>query len=381
MKIDSYQVAFNTTHKNLNLRFQQMDVTDRKTDFANDKKATVSQVNSKELNTKYENSKLSQKLQAEILTKLHASANRGNPTKVEITTFRAEAEELNFKTKATIKAKDKEIDVNLEVNLKRSFVEQNKMTIDLTKDPLIISLDGNMPRLSDDTFKFDLDSDGTRDQISKLKKGSGFLALDLNENGKIDNGNELFGTQSGNGFMDLSKYDDDGNGWIDENDKIFDKLRIWQKNEYNDSLVTLGEVGIGAVFLGNAQTTFSMKSVETNALNGELRSSGFFLFEDGRAGIISQIDLAIKGQEQTQSKQINSIKNTLNNKEALNIYSTQDKAVSAPKKESQSDKIQAKIKALEAKLKNASTTQEAGSIQAQIVGLRSILLEFTHRGL
>lgn len=378
MKIESYQVAFNTSHKNLNINYQHMDVADTKTNFANDKKATISQATSKTLNTEFGDAKVSKELQAGIIRQLSRAASTTSATRLEISTFHAEAEELNFQTIAKIKANDKEIDINLEVNLKRSFVQQNRLSIDLTKDPLIISLDGNMPRLSDETFKFDIDSDGTRDQISKLKKGSGFLALDLNENGKIDDGSELFGTKSGNGFMDLSKYDDDGNGWIDANDKIFDKLRIWQKNEYNDSLVTLGEVGIGAIFLGNAQTTFSMKSLEDNALNGELRSSSIFLFKDGRAGVISQIDLAIKGQEKAQSEQIGVIKGTISNQKAISIYAQEDKI--SQKSESLSDNIQAKIKALESKLKTAPP-KEAGSIQAQIAGLRSILIEYIHKGL
>ena len=49
----------------------------------------------------------------------------------------------------------------------------------------------------DQTFKFDLDADGREDEISMLGKGSGFLALDKNGNGKIDDGSELFGTKSG----------------------------------------------------------------------------------------------------------------------------------------------------------------------------------------
>ncbi len=40
---------------------------------------------------------------------------------------------------------------------------------------------------------------------------------------KINDGSELFGTSSGDGFKDLATYDEDENGWIDENDSIFSK--------------------------------------------------------------------------------------------------------------------------------------------------------------
>ena len=37
---------------------------------------------------------------------------------------------------------------------------------------------------------------------------------------------KLFGTSSGDGFKDLAEYDEDGNGWIDENDSIFNRLKV-----------------------------------------------------------------------------------------------------------------------------------------------------------
>ena len=82
-------------------------------------------------------------------------------------------------------------------------------------DPLVINLDGNIAELSDQTFLFDLDGDGEMDEISELSAKSGFLALDKNGDGTINDGTELFGTRSGNGFQDLSAYDTDHNGFID----------------------------------------------------------------------------------------------------------------------------------------------------------------------
>ena len=55
--------------------------------------------------------------------------------------------------------------------------------------------------------------------------------MDRNGDGKINDGSELFGTKSGDGFKDLASYDADGNGWIDENDAIFSQLKIWTKDE------------------------------------------------------------------------------------------------------------------------------------------------------
>ena len=67
-------------------------------------------------------------------------------------------------------------------------------------DPLIVNIGSDTADVCDQTFKFDLDADGTEDEISMLGKGSGFLALDKNGDGKINDGSELFGTKSGDGF-------------------------------------------------------------------------------------------------------------------------------------------------------------------------------------
>ncbi len=206
-----------------------------------------------------------------------------------------EFESLEFSTIGRVQTDKGSLDLNLNFSMSRSFVVENRIDVFSAFDPLIINLEGGVPDLSRDTFSFDLDNDGEKDQISKLKAGNGFLALDKNEDGVINQGSELFGTLSGNGFGELSAYDEDGNHWIDESDSIFDKLQIWLKNEEtNDKeLVGLGEVGIGAIFLDSSQSEFTYKT-EMNQTLGEMRSCGIFLNEDGSCGNVSQIDFACK---------------------------------------------------------------------------------------
>ena len=159
-------------------------------------------------------------------------------------------------------------------------------------DPLVINLDNCAADISDQKFLFDIDADGDMDNISMLGKGSGFLALDQNEDGIINDGSELFGTKSGDGFADLMQYDQDGNGWIDEADEIFDKLRIWQMNEDGTStLVALGKAGVGAICLGTADTEFSLNSYD-NTNNAVIRKTGMFLYENGMVGTMQQVDMA-----------------------------------------------------------------------------------------
>lgn len=208
-----------------------------------------------------------------------------------------EREMTTFTTQGTVKCADgREINFNLNLNMSRSFQEYyeevySQVEVSLC-DPLVINLDGNVAELLDQTFFFDIDGDGEKDEVNRLGSGSGYLALDKNGDGKINDGTELFGTASGNGFADLSAYDEDGNGFIDEGDAIFDKLKIWTMDEDgNEQLVSLKEKGVGAICLKSAATDFSLND-NANAVKGMIRRSGFFLYEDGTAGSIQHVDVA-----------------------------------------------------------------------------------------
>lgn len=124
-------------------------------------------------------------------------------------------------------------------------------------DPLVIHFNGPAADLSDLRFGFDLDSDGVKEGISFLGSGSGFLVLDRNEDGRINNGTEMFGPESGHGFAELAPFDHDQNGWLDENDPIFAKLQVWIKEiSGNDYLVNVKDLNIGALFLDKIETPF-----------------------------------------------------------------------------------------------------------------------------
>ena len=212
--------------------------------------------------------------------------------------FTCEAESTTFATKGLVTTEDgRSIDFNVEVSMSRAFMQEtNLLTVEdyIKTDPLIINLDTNIASVSDQKFFFDLDADGDKEQISFAGQGSSFLALDKNGDGTINDGSELFGTKSGDGFKDLAAYDEDGNGWIDENDSIFSRLKVWTKDEEgNDYLIDLKKADVGAIYLGNAETQFSLKNDE-NKLNAEIKKTGVYLKEStGAVGTLNHVDLAI----------------------------------------------------------------------------------------
>lgn len=212
--------------------------------------------------------------------------------------FRTETESTTFASTGIVKTADgRSIDFNVEVSMSRAYMEKcNMLEVQeyIKTDPLMINLDTNIGSVSDQKFFFDLDSDGKEEEISFAGKGSGFLALDKNGDGKINDGSELFGTKSGDGFKDLAEYDEDGNGWIDENDSIYSQLKVWTKDENgNDRLIDLKDADVGAIYLRNADTQFSLKDDE-NKLNAEIKKTGIYLKEStGAVGTLNHVDLVV----------------------------------------------------------------------------------------
>ena len=212
----------------------------------------------------------------------------------------SETEETGFHANGRACTEDgRTIDYNINILMSRSYMEYMNVSIptmaDALCDPLVVNIGSDTADVRDQTFKFDLDADGTEDEISMLGKGSGFLALDKNGDGKISDGSELFGTKSGDGFGDLREYDSDGNGWIDENDDVFSKLKVWCKDKNGkDILMDLKEADIGAIFLGEQQTEFSLGGAD-GYRDGVIRSTGVFLREStGAAGTVQHVDLSLK---------------------------------------------------------------------------------------
>ena len=163
----------------------------------------------------------------------------------------------------------------------------------MRRDPLVLNFDGTAAQLSDQRFAFDLDSDGTADNLALLAGGSGYLAIDRNANDRIDSGSELFGPATDSGFGELAALDNDRNGWIDENDAAFAALRIWTPDATGDgTLETLAQRNVGAIATGNVASPFELRGAGNSNL-GAIATSGVFLTEDGRAGAVQEIDLSV----------------------------------------------------------------------------------------
>lgn len=161
-------------------------------------------------------------------------------------------------------------------------------------DPLVLDLAGNGFSTSglSRPVRFDLDADGRMDSISVPTGDDALLALDRNGNGRIDDGRELFGDQHGaaNGFAELARFDDNGDGRIDAADAadaVFDQLRLLRFDaQGRQQLQTPGEAGVSAIDLRARDVSIALGAYDRIAQLGQ------FEFADGRSGQAADLLLA-----------------------------------------------------------------------------------------
>jgi hypothetical protein len=159
--------------------------------------------------------------------------------------------------------------------------------------PIVIDTDGTGFNLTSvqDGVMFDFYGTGMPIRISWTAENStnGWLALDRDENGTIDNAKELFGNVSAqppsndpNGFMALAEFDDpknggNGDGVISSKDAVWPRLRIWIDKNHNgvsepEELHSLSEFGIEAISLNYHETRVRDKNGNVFRYRGSMRT-------------------------------------------------------------------------------------------------------------
>ncbi len=157
-------------------------------------------------------------------------------------------------------------------------------------DPLAFDLDGNGLQTTGvkNGVHFDINADGVTDKTSFIAGNDAFLALDGNNNGRIDNGKELFGDQNGsaNGYDELSKYDSNKDNIIDDKDPVFERLRLFRiDNSGNQVLSPLDDSGIKSIALGYQNSQKAINQYDT------ITQEASFERKDGSVGMTGDIML------------------------------------------------------------------------------------------
>jgi len=155
-------------------------------------------------------------------------------------------------------------------------------------DPIILDLDKNGFAFSSigDGVTFDINADGQKDQIA-WTSDDGILAYDVDGNGLIDNGSEIFtpdfnGGKFASGVAALASLDSNKDGKIDASDDAFSKLSVWVDAD-NDGISDEGEL---SSLSANGVASISLTTDQTGGEeDGQaVFAEGEFTFADGSTG-------------------------------------------------------------------------------------------------
>ncbi|MBD9425934.1 calcium-binding protein [Pseudomonas sp. PDM15] len=174
--------------------------------------------------------------------------------------------------------------VNTDFSAAQNFVQR--------RDPLALDLDGDGIETvgTNNGITFDFNGDGLKTGTGWVKGDDGFLALDINGNGIIDTGAELFGVdtikangeKAIDGFDALRDLDSNSDEVFDAQDAQFANVRVWQDlnqdgNSQANELKSLAELNIVAI---NLDATATRQNSNGNLIS----ATGTFIRGDGSEG-------------------------------------------------------------------------------------------------
>ncbi len=149
--------------------------------------------------------------------------------------------------------------------------------------PLVLDLGGNdaidLISLANSNAWWDIDQDGFRELSGWVDSADGVLAIDLSDDGLVNDNGELFGTVDTDGFAILSQYDSNDDGLITAEDAVLGDLIIWQdadEDGFSDvgEMYSLGDFDIVSINLNATKIT------QTNEGN-EVTHTSTFIVDDG----------------------------------------------------------------------------------------------------
>ncbi len=179
------------------------------------------------------------------------------------------------------------------------------------RDPLVLDLDGGGITTSgvnpNAPILFDQDGDGTLTATGWIGAGEAIVVRDLNGNGTIDSGRELFGDNTilttgpnagqtaANGFEALADLDMDANGVadgkFDSNDVAYSSVKLWEDLNQDGvsqtgELFTVDQLGVASINVSGTANNINLGGGNTQTF------SGSFTRTDGQTGDSGTAQLA-----------------------------------------------------------------------------------------
>ena len=171
-------------------------------------------------------------------------------------------------------------------------------TAEVTKSPLVVDLDGDGVEtvgVSEGVY-FDHDGNGFAEKSGWVGKDDGILVRDINNNGTIDNGTELFGNNSvlssgakaANGFEALKELDSNKDGVFNSSDEAWNEVKVWKDSNQNgmvdnSELLSLEQANIAGINLNYNEQELVDGNGNTHAQTGTIIKT------DGSSGTITDV--------------------------------------------------------------------------------------------
>jgi hypothetical protein len=211
--------------------------------------------------------------------------------------WQSHEQHLDYQMQGQFNINDKELSLNYNLSLSSKRTDYSKVEISAAalKDPLLVQFGaqglGNIIGQS----SFAINQDNILDNLPIFSGDVGYLVYDKNNNQQADDGSELFGPKTGQGFAELAQLDSNKNGFIDVEDQQFEHLYLWQpsgENSQTEQWLSLKEAKIQAISLSAINTPFDFYD-QQGEIQAQLRQSSFAISESGLGRGVHQVDVRI----------------------------------------------------------------------------------------
>ncbi len=158
--------------------------------------------------------------------------------------------------------------------------------------PIVIDLEGDgfdLINPAQSPLQLDANGDGALDRMGWVGSGDGFLALDRNGSGTIEDLSEISfigdSANAGSELEGLRAFDTNGDGWLSGADARFADFSVWVDRDFNalgtgDELMSLDAAGIEAIALDHIAGSGEEESLLTNRVFGATQ----ILWAEGQSG-------------------------------------------------------------------------------------------------
>ncbi|MEJ8849680.1 hypothetical protein [Variovorax rhizosphaerae] len=185
------------------------------------------------------------------------------------------------------------------------------------RDPLVLDLNGNGITTSginpNAPILFDQDGDGTKTATGWIASGEAIVVRDLDGNGTIDSGRDLFGDntilthgaragqKAANGFEALADLDANANGVadgkFDSHDVAFSSVKLWKDLNQDgvsqaNELLSFADLGVASINVAGTASNVNLGGGNTQTFSGSFTKADGTVGSSGTAHMAGSLLLA-----------------------------------------------------------------------------------------